>query len=153
MKIFDILFGKKKTLNHAILGILKSQRIKGNNKTKTYSWYGSVTLSNHKEETVIILEGNNITPCSSHLESINDLVKNWDTKYLSLIEEKITNQKINQERKFSNWKKDFYVGAITPMDEKKPEFELTFEPLDENENDFIGIEIKNNLISKVEIYK
>lgn len=39
------------------------------------------------------------------------------------------------------------------MDEKKTGFELTFEPKNENENDFIGVEIKNNIISKVEIYK
>lgn len=153
MSILDLLFGKKKTIKHEVLGDLKSQRIKGNNNTKTYSWYGNITLNNHKEKTVIILEGNNLTPSNSHLESISDLVKNWETKYLSLIEEKITNQKINQETKFSNWKKDFYVGAITPMDEKKPEFELTFEPKNENETDFISVEIKNNIISKVEIYK
>ena len=53
MYILDLLFGKKKTIKHPVLGDLESQRIKGNNNTKTYAWYGSIALSNYKEKTFL----------------------------------------------------------------------------------------------------
>ena len=153
MKILDILLGKKKTFTHSVLGVLTSDRIKGNNQTKKYSWFGSVKINNYTKETFIVAEGNNITPSNSQLESISEIVNNWENKYLNLIDEKIKMQKINQKPKFANWKTDFYLGQITPLDDKKSHFELTIEPINKNETDFIGIEIDNNKVTKIEIYK
>ena len=146
-----MLFGKKNTTKHSILGEFVSQRIKVNDNTKTYTWYGEIVINNYSEETCLILEGDNLKPYSNQINSLSHIVENWNTKYLPLIEEKIISQKISQGPKFSNWKKDFFIGAITPIDDKKAEFEITLEPLNENIVQFIGITIKNNVVVDVEI--
>jgi hypothetical protein len=108
---------------------------------------------NNQSETFIVAEGNNNVPYNKHLESISEIVTHWQTKYLKLIDEEIKRLKINQKFKFENWETDFYLGQITPLDDNKPYFELTLEPINKNETDFIGIEIDNNKVTKIEIYK
>ncbi|MAB48772.1 MAG: hypothetical protein CMC05_09090 [Flavobacteriaceae bacterium] len=153
MNIIDSLFGKKKTFNHPIIGILKSQRIKGNNHAKSYTWYGNIFLNNKSLETTIILEGSNSSPFPNHLNFISQLMNNWESEYLPKIENKINEIGINKIGKYSNWKNDFYLSAIYPMNDKNSEFELTLEPLDKQKTDSIGIEIKNNIITKIEKYE
>ena len=51
MNIIESLFGKKKTFNHPVIGALESQRIKGNDHTKIYTWYGSIILGNKPLQT------------------------------------------------------------------------------------------------------
>ena len=67
------------------------------------------------------------------------------------IEKKLLENGINNIQKYSNWKNDFYVGAITPMDDRKAEFELTFKDLNSENTNYIGIEFKNNIITKIEL--
>lgn len=149
MSIIDTLFGKKKTFNHPVIGILKSQRVKGNDRTKDYSWYGSVILNNKTQETAIILEGNNTSPFSNHLAFISQLIQNWQSDYFPKIETKINETKINKNGEYGNWKKDYYIATVYPINGKSTEFELILEPLDVAKTDAVGIEIKNNSITKV----
>ena len=153
MNIIDSLFGKKRTYNHPIIGILKSQRIKGNNLTKNYTWRGNIKLNNTLLVTTIILEGNNSSPFANHLNFISQLIQNWEREYLPKIENEINKIGINKIEKYSNWKNDFHLSAIYPMNEKSNEFELTLEPINTDLTDSIGIEIKNNIITKVEKYE
>ena len=51
----------------------------------------------------------------------------------------------NDNEKYSNWKTDFYVGAILSTFGKKAEFELIFESLKSNKLDYVRFEIKKNL--------
>jgi hypothetical protein len=80
-------------------------------------------------------------------------MNNWESEYLPKIENKINEIGINKIGKYSNWKNDFYLSAIYPMNDKNSEFELTLEPLDKQKTDSIGIEIKNNIITKIEKYE
>ena len=153
MNLLNTFLGTKKTFKHSVLGVLTSERIKGNNQTKKYSWFGAVNLNNYQKETFIVAEGNNNAPSKKHLEYISEIVTNWNTKYLKQIDQEIKKQKISQKPKFENWENDFYLGQITPLDDNKPHFELTLEPINENKTDFIGIEIDNNKVTKIEIYK
>jgi hypothetical protein len=153
MNLIDSLFGKKRTFNHPIIGILKSQRIKGNNLIKNYTWYGNIILNNNSQETTIILEGNNSSPFPNHLDFISLLIENWNNEYLPKIENKINENGINKIEKYSNWKNNFYLSAIYPLNNKSSDFELTLEPLDNEKTDFIGIEIKNNIITRIEKYE
>ena len=153
MNIIDSLFGKKKTFKHPIIGVLKSQRIRGVNHTKSYTWHGNIFLKNQLLETTIILEGNNTSPFPNHLDFISQLVSNWENEYLPKIENKINDTGIDNIGKYSNWKNDFYLSAIYPMNNKSSEFELTLEPIDKMKTDSIGIEIKNNIITKIEKYE
>ena len=146
----DLLFGKKKTFNHPIIGILESQRIKGDNNTKSYTWYGSIIVGNKPHETTIILEGNNSSPSSNHLDFVSQLIENWESEYLPKIETEINDSGLNKIEIFSNCRNHLYLSAIYPMNGKSAEFELTLEPLDEEKTDAISVEIKNNIITKVE---
>ncbi|MDF4203996.1 hypothetical protein PXD56_13570 [Maribacter sp. SA7] len=76
MSIVDLLFGKKKTFNHPTLGILKSDRIKGNNQTKTYTWRGSIVMGTNTIETLMYLEGNYSAPFSNHTDFVSQLLEN-----------------------------------------------------------------------------
>ncbi|AUC77049.1 MULTISPECIES: hypothetical protein [unclassified Olleya] len=152
MKIIDYIFGTKKTFNHPILGTLTSERIKGNNKTKNYSWQTTVLLKGNTEETYIILEGNTSSPFSNHLTAISQLIENWDNDYLPKIENKINDNGLNKIEKYSNWKTDFYLAAIYPISDKNETFELTLEPLDKEKDDHISIVLKNKVITKIEKY-
>lgn len=152
MKILDIIFGKKNTINHPILGKLVSDRIRGNNQTKSYTWVGSKTLGNTTKETTLIMEGNPTGPNPLHINFISDLVQNWEQEYLPKIERIISEKRIDKKEVFFKWKNDFYVGGIVPLDNRKSEFELTIEPLDDNVSKSIGIEFKNHNIIKVYTY-
>ncbi|WP_405397820.1 hypothetical protein [Maribacter sp. Asnod2-G09] len=152
MSISDLLFGKKKTFNHPILGTLKSDRIKGNNQTKTYTWRGSILIGNNTIETLFYLEGNNAAPFSNHIDFVCQLAENWDSEHLSNIEEKINKKGIDKVEPFSNWKNDLYLAAIYATNKKNTDFELTLEPVDSENLDSIGIDVKNGIITKVEIY-
>ena len=153
MNIIDSLFGKKKTFNHPVIGVLKSERIRGNNHTKNYTWYGNRILNNNPLKTTIILEGNNSSPFANHLNFISQLIENWESEYLPKIESEIKKSEIDKIEKYSNWKNDFYLSAIYPMNDKSIAFELTLAPLDNDEIDSIGIEIKNNIITKINKYE
>jgi len=152
MNLINALFGSKNTFNHPVIGVLKSERIKGNNQTKTYSWYGQIKLNNKLFETTIILEGNHSSPFPNHLNFICQIIESWKSEYIPKIETEIIKKGINKIPAYSNWKNEFYLSAIYARNNKSSEFELTLEPLNRDEIDSIGVEIKNNIITKVEKY-
>ena len=152
MSISDLLFGKKKTFNHPILGTLKSDRIKGNNQIKTYTWRGSILIGNNTIETLFYLEGNYATPFNNHIDFVCQLAENWDSELLPNIEEIINKKGIDKVEPFSNWKKDLYLAAIYAANKKNTDFELTLEPIHSENLDSIGIDVKNGMITNVEIY-
>ena len=152
MSIIDLFFGSEKTYNHPIIGALKSQRIKGQNLTRNYTWYGDVVLNGKSQETTIILEGDSYRPYTIHLDFISQLIQNWSTFYIPKIENKIEKIGIRKIEKYSNWKNDFYLSAVYPLSDKSSDFELILEPLDKYKTNSIAIEIKNNIVAKVEIH-
>lgn len=153
MSILNFLFGKKKIIIHPIIGEIISDRIKGNNQTKSYTWLGSITLNNQPEKTTIIMEGHASGPLSAHLSFISQLIENWENKFLPNIEQIIIEKGIDKTEKYSNWKNEFYVGAVVPTNAKKSEFELTFEPLNSENSNFICIEFKNSTIINVQTFE
>ena len=152
MSIKDLLFGKKKTFNHPKIGAFKSDRIKGNNSTKAYTWLGETSIGNNTTKTIIFLEGNNKSPYSKHLDFISELMENWEREYLPNIESEIIKNGIDKVEPFSNWKNDLYLAAIYSTNKKSSDFELNLESIDDEKSDTIGIDVKNGIISKVEIY-
>jgi len=152
MKILDILFGKKKTIHHPILGDLISDRIKGNNRTKTYTWYGKVRFDKKHEETYLFLDGNNSEPYSAQVNSIVELMNGWETKHLQSIEQKMQLNKLELNKNYKNWKTEFYVGMISPINSnnKKLEFEITLEPINNLKEGFLSITFKDSVITELE---
>ncbi|WP_291962845.1 hypothetical protein [Maribacter sp.] len=152
MSIISLLLGKKKTINHPKLGIIKSDRIRGNNLTKTYTWRGGIIIGNNTIKTQFYLKGKSSSPLSNQIDFVCQLVENWDKQFLPKIEEEIVQEKINTIKAFSNWRNDFYLAAIYARNDKSSDFELTLEPKNENITDTMGIEVKNGLITKVSVY-
>jgi|GEM_PF-5979369 len=152
MSIIDLLFGSKKTYNHPIIGALRSQRIKGQNLTRNYTWYGNVVLNGKSQETTIILEGDSYRPYTIHLDFISQLIQNWSTFYLPKIENKFKEIEILKIKKYFNWKNDFYLSAIYPLSDKSSDFELILEPFDKYKTNSIAIEVKNDIVAKVVIH-
>jgi len=152
MNIINSLFGIKKTFYHPVLGNLKSQRIKSNDSTKNYTWYGSILLNKESHETTIIMEGNNETPYQVHLNCVSDLIEKWETEYLPKIVIKVNEIVTNRNEKYSNFKDNFYLSAVYPMSEKNAKFELTLESINSEKTDCIGVEIKNYIITKIQMY-
>lgn len=151
MRVFDFLFGKKKAVRIPVLGELKSERMKDDNQTKIYSWYGSFKLGNNSNETFLVLEGDNRKPFQDQINSITDLIVNWNEIHIKTIDEMISNR-VDLLNSYKNWKTDFYIGAVTPSDDEKGVFEITLEQFNVKKTDFLSIEFKNNSIVKLEVY-
>lgn len=144
MKIFDALFGKKKIINHPILGNIESERILGNNQTKIYDWSGNKNFYKNKK-TFFTLNGDCTNPDSTELSFIIQFMENLNKKYLNEIIEKIYIKDILKNK--SNFKNEYYLSAIISLGKHK--FEVIFDKIDENKFNPIGIEYQNGIISKV----
>jgi hypothetical protein len=68
--MLNLLFDKKKAINDPVLGFIKSDRIKGANQLKIYSWYASYLMPNAPEESTIVIEENHLQPSPDQLSKI-----------------------------------------------------------------------------------
>ncbi|SNQ42972.1 hypothetical protein [Cellulophaga lytica] len=155
MGLISYIFGSKKVFNHPYLGEFISQRIKGNNTSKTYYWIGETNLYYNDSAdcvTSIFINGNNTSPYPNQLNFISDLLKNWKNDYLLKIENEISNQDFFKKQELKNWKNEFFLAAIYTNSDKGLDFELNLESKQNQEYPTISIAVKNGIISKVELY-
>ncbi|MCL5244276.1 hypothetical protein M4I21_00540 [Cellulophaga sp. 20_2_10] len=150
--MFDFLLGKKKTITHPILGKLTSDRIRGKDKTKIYSWSTTVVLEPKAEKTSIFLEGNESGPFANHLNFASQLVENWKSEFISKLALELAKGDCGKIEKNLNWKEDFYLAAIYPMNGKSLDFEVSLESIDSSTSNVIGIFYKNDIITSIEEY-
>jgi hypothetical protein len=153
MNLLDILLGKKKTVTDDVFKTIKSSRIKSQNPNKNYSWLTEYKIPNAKEFTVIILEGNNQKPNVAQLNGIKNILQNLDKFYQKIdmeLKPHLKNMIINKRRVFENWKSEFYLEAISPLDDNKVEFEFYFSRINK-EKEFITITYRNGKIENVHL--
>ncbi|ADY28203.1 hypothetical protein Celly_0368 [Cellulophaga lytica DSM 7489] len=156
MSFLNFLFGKKRIFKHPVLGDFTSDRTKGNDKSKTYTWYGYVNLETGNVSdyvSSIFVNGNENSPYSNQLHFITELVQNWTNKYLLEIEQKINQESFSKKVALRNWKKEFYLSAVYANNVKTLDFELTLESKTNPEYPTIGIAVKNGIIYKAELYQ
>lgn len=149
MNLFDNIFGKKKTIIHPILGVIESERIKGNNSSKSYTWNANVTINNYPEKTFIILEGNNEKPSANQMDYVSLVIEKWNFVYIPKIEVFIRQKGLHE---FSNFKENFFLAAIYVTDQKNLFFELSFESLDTENDTGFSIVLKNVLNNSIAKY-
>lgn len=141
----DILLGKQVSVLDKILGELKT-RIKNENPTVNYTWTSENLISGQPKKTVFILEGNCLGPDKNQLKSfyriidnLYEIIKTADQKI------KVTNLKFNRE-----WSSEFYLAAITPIARQDNQFEVTFEPLNEDSVEYVSFTWENDKIFEIE---
>ncbi|CAM4254237.1 hypothetical protein ZORO111903_09865 [Zobellia roscoffensis] len=153
MNLLDFLFGKKKTVNDPVLGIIKSERIKGENHTKSYSWYAGYLMPNAPEKSSVVLQGNNRAPNPAQLNEIKYILHNLDSLYLK-VDEKLAhegkNQTLSEREAFKNWRNFFYLGAIHPANlDTSLNFELGFDPIDREANGYMSFTYANRELTEM----
>ncbi|MBU2947415.1 hypothetical protein [Zobellia uliginosa] len=154
MNLLDFLFGKKKTINDPVLGIIKSERIKGENHTKSYTWYAGYLIPNALEKSSVVMQGNNREPNPAQLTEIKYILHNLDSLYLK-VDEKLAHEAKNQtpsEREaFKNWRNFLFLGAIHPANlDTSLNFELGFDPIDVKSNGYMSFTYSNREIIEMD---
>lgn len=157
MKVFDLIFGRKKKITDEFFGEIISQRIRKEKLDKEYIWYINHKIPNAKEKSQIILEGNFNHPNHKQIEELKSILKNLTDLYhkMDLELEKINLNKISDQKlEVENWQDEYYLSAVYPLDGQKLEFDICFDPIDdENENlKLISFEYSNGKIKNMAFY-
>lgn len=145
--ISNFLFGKKVFIEDSVIGTLEA-RIKSKNPSIKYTWLSEHLIPNQKAKTVFILEGNINGPSKQQLGSAYRIVTELES-----ITDEIDSQLSKKDliyAKLSDWKKTFYFAALTSYEERANEYEINFEPIDEDDTRYIGCIWSNGRITEVE---
>ena len=150
--ISDFLFGRKISIQDSKIGELKT-RVRGNNPSINYTWTGEYKLQGQKKPTIFILEGNNVEPYRSHLKGLHNIIDTLDN-IVEQVDKELKGRPNVKQRFKENWVKDFYLAAITPYNpntnEDGEQFELNFEPIIEDDTDYVGFLWNNGILAEVE---
>ena len=141
----DILFGKQVIVLDQILGELKT-RIKNENPQTNYTWTSKNLIVRQRKKTFFILEGNYLGPDKNQLKCIYRIIDNLP-EIIKTVDQKIkiTDLKFNRE-----WNNEFYLAAITPIARQDNQFEVTFEPLNEDSIEYVSFTWENDKITEIE---
>lgn len=142
----DILLGKQVTVLDKILGELKT-RIKKENPSTNYTWTSENLISGQRKKTVFILEGNYLGPDKIQLKSVYRIIDNLQ-EIMKTVDRKIKLTNLNY---YSEWSKEFYLAAITPIAWQDNHFEVTFEPLNEDSVRYVSFVWGNDKITEIEV--
>ena len=150
--ISNFLFGREIKIQDNKIGVLTT-KIKSDNPSINYTWTGEPKLAGQKKPTVFILEGNSLGPYKDQLKGVHRIVDTLDNIIYQIDKELKGRQKIKQ-RFMNDWTKDFYLAAITPYDPgvkgEGKQFEINFEPLDEDDTDYVGLLWNNDELKEIE---
>lgn len=135
-------FNKTKYIEVPVLGKLlgKKDSVFG----KFYSWIGSAKVLNGKE-TFIGLIGDENYPNSIQVELVVDIISNFNTHYKSQVNYWLGVEKLNSDSRFRDWENTFFVGMITASENDRV-FDVTLEPINEDNSNYLFIEIENKKI-------
>ncbi|ESU25217.1 hypothetical protein FLJC2902T_31570 [Flavobacterium limnosediminis JC2902] len=151
MGILDLLFGKKIIKQDDFFGEMKSDRTRKNDETKSISWGFNKKIGQFQKETYIILEGNynNVNPTQK--SQLKSFIENFDSIY-SLETDKLIESN-NKFMKFKNWRNEYYIAFICPLWGSNTNFEINFEPIDEENNDnHFSYELINGVLKNIATY-
>lgn len=140
----DIFLGKQVTVYDKILGEFKT-RIKNENPSSNYIWTSENLVSDQRKKTVIILDGNYIGPDKNQLKSVYRIIDNLQ-EIVKMVDQKIKGTDLNYNRDLSS---EFLLAAITPVPRKDNQFEVTFEPLNEESVEYVSFVWENDKITEI----
>ena len=145
MGLKEFLFGKKREIYDERIGKLTT-RVKNENPSINYTWSSEHQLFGQAKPTVFIMEGNVNGPAKNQLNSIYNIIDTLDEIIEHIIQATKTTIKI---------KENFYLTAVlssnyeTKRNEK--EFEINFEPINEDSKQYISLMWNNGNLTEIEI--
>jgi len=148
MGLKKFFWGKQVVFTDKLIGILKT-RVKNENPSINYTWIGENLLNGQKRKTVFILEGNSQEPYKNQLKSVYRIVQDLEniTRQINF---ELKSSKYTNPRFKHDWLKDFYLAAITPNDVRENRFEVSIEPINENDTGYVSFLWANGRISEIE---
>lgn len=102
-------------------------------------------VSDQRKKTVIILDGNYIGPDKNQLKSVYRIIDNLQ-EIVKMVDQKIKGTDLNYNR---DWSSEFHLAAITPVPRKDYQFEVTFEPLNEESVEYVSFVWENDKITEI----
>ena len=142
-----LLFGKKITILDERIGTLSS-RIKSKDPSIECTWISEHLIPDQQQKTVFILEGNINGPYNSQLKSVYRIIEE-----LKHIIENVDNELRKTSTKYEklkNWKGEFYLAALTPNEVSRNEFEVSFEPFDDDDTRYVSLLWRDGNLSEIE---
>lgn len=136
-------FNKTKYIDVPLLG--KLERKKGFIFSKLYSWIGEVKILNNIETFIALDEVEN-KPDTIQVAAITDFVTNFNDVYSKQINYWLGLEKLNLNEQYLDWENNYFVGMITPSSDNEYKLELTLEPINTKDLNFLFIEIENKSI-------
>ena len=128
--IRKILYGRKVYFEDKVIGKLNA-RIKNENPSIYYNWFGECNLIGREKDTEFDLIGNSQGPFKLQLKEVHDIINS-----LNFMEKQIES-KINEcpegREKFKDWPSNFYLERVVAIDGKDNRFEVHFSPIDLND--------------------
>lgn len=151
--ISEFFFGRPTKIQDEKIGELKT-RIKSDNPSIKYTWTGEHNLDGQAKPTSFILEGNCSGPYGEQLRSVYRIVDTIDI-ILEQVDKELKEQPNIKQRFKSDWTKKFYLAAIVPFNPDVKgigtQFEINFEPIDEDDTDYVGLIWDNDRLTEIEV--
>ncbi|MEL6696694.1 MAG: hypothetical protein AAFP89_10650 [Bacteroidota bacterium] len=151
MGLLEYIFGPKRQISDDYLGTIERQRARKEKEGKEYTWYASHSLPRAPEETDIFLEGSYHTPNPKQLNELKRILKNYEDLF-EKIHQEVGNRKLKpglfDHWSVEEWKNNYFLLSVFPLDGIKPSFELYFEPIHDTRVpdilfDFVHGEMRN----------
>lgn len=150
--ISDFLFGRQIKIQDNKIGELTT-KVKGDNPSINCTWTGEHKLAGQKKPTAFILEGNNMGPYGDQLKGVHRIVDTLDS-IIAQVDKELKGRLNIKQRFKDDWSKDFYLAAITPYDPdvkgEGKQFEINFEPIKENDTDYVRLLWDNGRLTEIE---
>jgi hypothetical protein len=140
MWVLDLIFGKNIVKKDDFFGELKSDKTRKKNINKSLTWSFDKRIGQFKKDTYIILEGNYNDINSTQKEQLRSFIDQFDTIYSLEIDKLIESD--NTYKLYENWRNEYYLSFISPLNDSNTSFDLNFEPIDEdNHEGYFNIEL------------
>lgn len=147
MSIMNLLFGSKKRIETAKLGIFEA-KIKNEKTAKDITWLSTVEITDYSNDITIILEGDGYGPEQKQLESATWIIENIKIINDELVSKINNDSTLNEKyRKFDLY--DLRPSCLNPWEISLNSYELSFESK-RNDEFAVSVIIQNEKIIKID---
>ena len=147
MSIMNLLFGSKKRIETAKLGIFEA-KIKNEKTAKDITWLSTVEITDYSNDITIILEGDGYGPEQKQLESATWIIENIKIINDELVSKINNDSTLNEKyRKFDLY--DLRLSCLNPWEISLNSYELSFESK-RNDEFAVSVIIQNEKIIKID---
>ena len=149
MGFLDLLFGEKIIKTDTFFGRIESDKTRKKDLTKTLSWNFYKKIKPFSKETFFILEGNYNNINSTQKLKVEKFIENFDSWHSFEIDKLLLSD--TEFAKFENWRSEYYISFIGSLHNSNTDFEINFEALDENNELYFIVELRNGILKNVTV--